>query len=44
VLPDVQVSSSSPPGRPPVTLLAREAACLAMLPYQLAALKRAGRQ
>jgi DUF218 domain len=44
VLPGVHVSSSSPPGRPPVTLLAREAACLAMLPYQLAALKRAGRR
>lgn len=42
VLPGVAVSSSSPPGRPPLTLLAREAACLALLPYQLAALKRAG--
>jgi hypothetical protein len=41
VLPDVQVSSSSPPGRPPVALLAREAVCLALLPYQLASLKRA---
>jgi hypothetical protein len=33
----VAVRSSSPPGRPPVALLAREVACLAALPYQLAA-------
>ena len=44
LLPDVQVSSSSPPDRPPVTLLAREAACLAMLPYQLVALRTASRR
>jgi DUF218 domain len=38
-LPEVPVSSSSPPGRPPLALLAREAACLAMLPYQLLRLR-----
>jgi hypothetical protein len=38
-LPRVQVSSSSPPGRPPLALLAREIACLAMLPYQLLRLR-----
>jgi hypothetical protein len=43
VLPGVSVSSSSPPGRPPLTLLVREGACLAILPYQLAALRRAVR-
>ena len=35
LLPGVRVSSSSPPGRAPITLLAREAACLTLLPYQL---------
>lgn len=40
VLPGVRVSSSSPPGRPPLMLLAREAACLALLPYQLLRLRR----
>jgi hypothetical protein len=44
LLPDVQVSSSSPPGHPPLTLLAREAVCLAMLPYQLIALRAASRR
>jgi DUF218 domain len=43
VLPGVAVSSSSPPGRPPLTLLAREGVCLALLPYQQAALRRATR-
>jgi hypothetical protein len=38
-LPEVPVTSSSPPGRPPLALLAREAACLAMLPYQLLRLR-----
>jgi uncharacterized SAM-binding protein YcdF (DUF218 family) len=32
---DVTVTSSSPPGRAPLTLLAREAACLSALPIQL---------
>ena len=36
----VAVSSSSPPGRPPLALLARELGCLAALPYQLLALAR----
>ena len=40
LLPGVSVTSSSPPGRPPLTLLAREAVCLATLPFQLAALRR----
>jgi uncharacterized SAM-binding protein YcdF (DUF218 family) len=35
VLPGVAVTSSSPPGRPPVALLGREAVCLAALPIQL---------
>jgi uncharacterized SAM-binding protein YcdF (DUF218 family) len=39
-LPGVRVSSSSPPGRPPLALLTREAACLAVLPYQLLRLRR----
>ncbi len=36
-LPDqgVSVRTSSPPGRPPVALLARELVCLAALPYDL---------
>ena len=34
-LPGVEVRTSSPPGRPPVLLLAREAACVIALPYQL---------
>jgi len=37
--PSVSVRSSSPPGRPPLALLAREAVCLAALPYQLIALR-----
>lgn len=40
LLPGVRVSSSSPPGRPPLALLAREAGCLALLPYQLLRLRR----
>jgi hypothetical protein len=39
LLPGVRVSSSSPPGRPPLGLLAREAGCLALLPYQLLRLR-----
>jgi hypothetical protein len=39
LLPGVSVTSSSPPGRPPLTLLAREAACFALLPYQLLRLR-----
>jgi uncharacterized SAM-binding protein YcdF (DUF218 family) len=35
-LPGVSVESSSPPGRRPVSLVAREAVCLAALPYHLA--------
>jgi hypothetical protein len=35
--PHVPVRSSSPPGRPPLALLARELACLAALPFQLVA-------
>jgi DUF218 domain len=34
-LPGVQVESSSPPGRRPPALLARELVCLVALPYQL---------
>jgi hypothetical protein len=34
-LPSVTVHTSSPPGRPPVSLLARELACLVALPIQL---------
>jgi len=34
-LPRVAVTSSSPPGRPPVALLGREVACLTALPVQL---------
>jgi hypothetical protein len=34
-LPGVEVSSSSPPGRPPLALLAREVVCVALLPLQL---------
>ena len=32
--PDVRVTTSSPPGRAPLTLRARELACLAVLPLQ----------
>jgi hypothetical protein len=38
-LPGVAVTTSSPPGRPPLALLAREIACLAALPYQLVRLR-----
>jgi uncharacterized SAM-binding protein YcdF (DUF218 family) len=34
-LPGVRVEASSPPGRRPLTLIARELACLALLPYHL---------
>ena len=37
----VTVTSSSPPGRPPLLLLAREAVCIAALPYQLVVVRRA---
>ena len=40
LLPGVSVSSSSPPGRAPLALLAREGACLTLLPYQLLRLRR----
>ena len=40
LLPGVRVSSSSPPGRAPLTLLAREAACLVLVPYQLLRIRR----
>lgn len=39
--PAVEVTSSSPPGPRPVRLLAREVACLAVLPLQLLAMQRA---
>jgi hypothetical protein len=39
LLPGVSVTSSSPPGRAPLTLLARETACFALLPYQLLRLR-----
>jgi uncharacterized SAM-binding protein YcdF (DUF218 family) len=39
--PGVLVQTASPAGRPPVTLLARELACLAALPYQLIRVRRA---
>jgi uncharacterized SAM-binding protein YcdF (DUF218 family) len=35
-LPGVPVESSSPPGQRPLSLVAREAVCLAALPYHLA--------
>jgi uncharacterized SAM-binding protein YcdF (DUF218 family) len=38
-LPRTLVRTSSPPGRPPITLLVRELACLAALPYQLVRLR-----
>jgi uncharacterized SAM-binding protein YcdF (DUF218 family) len=34
-LPGTRVRSSSPSGRPPVSAIAREVACVAMLPYHL---------
>lgn len=40
-LPGVSVESSSPPGRPPFTLLARETVCLLALPYHLARVRAA---
>jgi uncharacterized SAM-binding protein YcdF (DUF218 family) len=39
--PSVPVQTASPAGRPPVTLLARELACLAALPFQLIRVRRA---
>ncbi len=38
---DVRVTSSSPPGRPPVGLAVRELACLAVLPLHARGLARA---
>jgi AcrR family transcriptional regulator len=38
--PGVSVQTSSPAGRPPVALLARELVCLAALPYHLLRLRR----
>jgi hypothetical protein len=38
-LPGMPVSSSSPPGRPPLALLVREVVCLAALPYQVLRLR-----
>jgi uncharacterized SAM-binding protein YcdF (DUF218 family) len=35
----ISVRTSSPPGRPPVALLARELACLASIPYHLIRLR-----
>ena len=40
---NVSVESSSPPGRPPMTLLARELACLVVLPVELIRLRAASR-
>jgi uncharacterized SAM-binding protein YcdF (DUF218 family) len=37
--PGVSVQTSSPPGRPPVALLARELVCLAALPYHVIRLR-----
>lgn len=42
-LPGTRVETSSPPGGPPPTLLARELACLVVLPYQLIRLRRLSR-
>ena len=42
-LPEAKVESSSPPGRPPMTLLARELACLVVLPVELIRLRAASR-
>ena len=39
-LPEATVSSSSPPGRPPPWLLARELACLVVLPLHALQLRR----
>jgi uncharacterized SAM-binding protein YcdF (DUF218 family) len=38
-LPGVSVRTSSPAGRPPLSLLARELACVAVLPYHLVRLR-----
>ena len=37
--PGVSVTTSSPAGRPPIPLLARELVCLAALPYHLIRLR-----
>lgn len=37
---DIRVTSSSPPGRPPLSLAARELACLAVLPLHARGLAR----
>ena len=39
-LPHTPVRTASPAGRPPFALLAREACCIAALPYQLARVRR----
>ncbi len=39
LLPGVAVTSSSPPARAPLSLLARETVCLVLLPYQLLRLR-----
>lgn len=39
-LPNTPVRTSSPAGRPPVSLLARELGCIAALPYQLIRIRR----
>jgi uncharacterized SAM-binding protein YcdF (DUF218 family) len=39
-LPDTTVQASSPDGRPPLSVLARELACLAALPYHLVRIRR----
>ena len=39
-LPKTPVQASSPPGRPPLSLLAREICCIAVLPYELVRIRR----
>ena len=39
-LPHTPVRTSSPAGRPPLSLLAREAGCIAVLPYHLVRIRR----
>ena len=43
-LPQTPVRTSSPADRPPVSLLAREAACLVLLPYHLVRMRRRSRE
>jgi uncharacterized SAM-binding protein YcdF (DUF218 family) len=42
--PGVSVRTSSPPGRPPATLLARETVCVAALPLQMLAVRGSRRE